>query len=64
MNKLKLKRLENDLTQSLLASISGISRNKIIEIEKGNYQNIKLKDMRLLADVINSSIEELFLGDD
>lgn len=64
MNKLKLKRLENDLTQSLLASISGISRNKIIEIEKGNYQNIKLKDMRLLADVLNSSIEELFLGDD
>ena len=64
MNKLKLKRLENDLTQSLLASISGISRNKIIEIEKGNYKNIKLKDMRLLADVLNSSIEELFLGDD
>lgn len=64
MNKLKLKRLENDLTQSLLASISGISRNKIIEIEKGNYQNIKLKEMRLLADVLNSSIEELFLGDD
>lgn len=64
MNKLKLKRLENDLTQSSLASISGISRNKIIEIEKGNYQNIKLKDMRLLADVLNSSIEELFLGDD
>lgn len=64
MNKLKLKRLENDLTQSSLASISGISRNKIIEIEKGNYQNIKLKDMRLLADVLNSSIKELFLGDD
>jgi len=58
-NKLKLARVENDLTQSELAERVGVTRQTIGLIEAGKY-NPTLKLCLMLARATGKSLDELF----
>ncbi len=58
-NKLKLARVENDLTQSELAEQVGVTRQTIGLIEAGKY-NPTLKLCLMLARATDKRLDELF----
>ena len=58
-NKVKLARVEYDLTQQQLAEKVGITRQTISLIEKGKY-NPTLKLCLEICYVVNKSLDELF----
>ena len=58
-NKLKLARVENDLTQSELAEQVGVTRQTIGLIEAGKY-NPTLKLCLMLARATGKNLDELF----
>lgn len=58
-NKLKLARVENDMTQSELAEQVGVTRQTIGLIEAGKY-NPTLKLCLMLARVTGKGLDELF----
>lgn len=57
---LKIERIKRGLTQKQLREILHFSPNKLVEIEKGNLDNIKVKDLRRIAAVFGLSVSELF----
>lgn len=58
-NKLKLARVENNLTQQELADAVGVTRQTIGLIEAGEY-NPTIKLCLLLARVTKKSLNDLF----
>jgi len=58
-NKLKLARVENNLTQQELADAVGVTRQTIGLIEAGEY-NPTIKLCLLLAKATKKSLDELF----
>ena len=58
-NRVKLARVEKDLTQQELADLVGVTRQTIGLIEAGKY-NPTLKLCFLLAYATDKSLEELF----
>jgi putative transcriptional regulator len=58
-NKLKLARVEKDLTQQELADKVGVIRQTIGLIEAGKY-NPTLKLCLLLSEATDKSLDELF----
>ena len=58
-NRLKLARVENDLTQERLAELVGVTRQTIGLIEAGKY-NPSLKICLLLAKYTGKTLDELF----
>jgi putative transcriptional regulator len=58
-NKLKLARVEKDLTQQQLADLVGVTRQTIGLIEARKY-NPTLKLCLLLAKVTGKNLDELF----
>ncbi len=58
-NKLKLARVENDLTQLELANQVGVTRQTIGLIEAGKY-NPTLKLCLMLARATDKRLDELF----
>ena len=58
-NKLKLARVEKDLTQQQLADLVGVTRQTIGLIEAGNY-NPTLKLCFMLATITDITLDELF----
>lgn len=63
MNKMKLARLEADLTQTQLAKQVNVTRQTIGLIEKGAY-NPSLNLCIAIAKVLNKTLDELFWEDD
>ena len=63
-NKLKLARVEKDLTQEQLADLVGVTRQTIGLIEAGKY-NPTLKLCLAMSRVLGKGLDELFwIGDD
>ena len=58
-NRVKLARVEKDLTQEQLADLVGVTRQTIGLIEAGKY-NPTLKLCLMLAKVTNKSLDDLF----
>lgn len=58
-NRLKLARVEKDLTQQELADLAGVTRQTIGLIEAGKY-NPTLKLCLLLTRITGKSLDELF----
>ena len=58
-NKVKLARVEFELTQQQLADRVGVTRQTISLIEKGKY-NPTLKLCLEICYVVNKSLDELF----
>ena len=58
-NRVKLARIEKNLSQEELATMIGVSRQTIISIEKGTYcPSTKLA--LILAAALDKTVEELF----
>lgn len=60
--RIKELRARYNLTQEDLAKKVGVRRETIVFLEKGKY-NPSLKLAHDVADVLNTSIEELFIFD-
>ncbi len=58
-NRVKLARIENDLTQAQLAERVGATRQTIGLIERGRY-NPSLKLCLAIARALNKTLDELF----
>ena len=58
-NRVKLARVEKNLTQEQLADLVGVTRQTIILIEAGKY-NPTLKLCLLIKKVTGKSLDELF----
>ena len=58
-NKVKLARVEKDLTQEELAERVGVTRQTIGLIEAGNY-NPTIKLCLLLSQVLGKSLDDIF----
>jgi putative transcriptional regulator len=58
-NRVKLARIENDLTQAQLAERVGVTRQTIGLIERGRY-NPSLKLCLAIAVTLNKTLDELF----
>jgi putative transcriptional regulator len=60
--KLKLARIENDLTQQELADKVGVTRQTIGLIEKGGY-NPTLNLCLRIAQALNKTLDQIFWED-
>lgn len=56
----KLARIKKRLTQDELCKIVRIGKKQLVEAEKGNYDNLKFKSMKKIANALDSTVEELF----
>jgi putative transcriptional regulator len=61
--KLKLARVENNLTQQDLADLVGVTRQTIGLIEKGGY-NPTLNLCLRIAKVLNKTLDQIFWEDE
>ena len=58
--KIKLRRIELGLTQDEFSKMTRIAKCRMVSLERGNYENLRLREMKKIAQVLNSTIEELF----
>jgi len=58
-NNLKVARAKLNLTQGALAEMTGVSRQAINNIEKGNFNPSTLLALKL-ARILESSVHDLF----
>ena len=58
-NRVKLARVENDLTQAQLAEKAGVTRQTIGLIEAGRF-NPSLKLCMAIAKALNKTLDDLF----
>lgn len=42
----------------------GISPNTLVAIEKGNIDNVKLGTLKKIAEILDSTVQELFLSEE
>ncbi|NRT78639.1 helix-turn-helix transcriptional regulator [Clostridium beijerinckii] len=59
----KIRRIMKKLSQKELAKVVGISNVTLVKIEKGNFDNVKFGTLKKIAELLDSSIEELFLSE-
>lgn len=60
--RLKIARLEKDLSQAELANLIGVTRQTIGLIEAGNY-NPTLKLCVAICQALDKTLDDLFWGD-
>ncbi|HDZ79255.1 MAG TPA: XRE family transcriptional regulator [Gammaproteobacteria bacterium] len=60
--EIKAVRKQKGITQQRLSKVSGIDQSSISRMENGK-QSISLKNLYLIADALEVSIESLFRGD-
>lgn len=57
--RIKIARIEKDMTQAQLAEAVGVSRQTMSAIEKGDY-NPTIKLCIAICKVLNKTLDELF----
>lgn len=58
--KVKIKRIIQGLSQKKLAELVGVSNVTIVKIEKGNIDNVKFGTLKKIAEVLETTVQELF----
>lgn len=58
--KVKLARIKKGFTQKELCQILKTSPKKLIDIERGNYDNVTKSLMEKIAYALDSNVQELF----
>ena len=56
----KIARIRKGMTQEELAIATGICRTIISRIENGDFTKLKFETMNKLAEVLDSTVKELF----
>lgn len=63
--RIKLGITQKQLREILLKKYSiGISPTTIVEIEKGNYARLSYDKMVAFADILDSTVQELFFSEE
>lgn len=62
--KVKIKRLDQDLTQMQLREKANVSLNTIVALEKGLIDGVRVGTLKKIARVLNSTVAELFFSDE
>ncbi|EES49204.1 helix-turn-helix domain-containing protein [Clostridium botulinum] len=60
----KICRIIQGLNQKQLAKKVGTSNVTIVKIEKGNIDNVKFGTLKKIAEVLGTSIQELFINEE
>lgn len=58
----KMARIKKGYTQEYVCGALRISRSTIVRIERGEYDNIKLGKAKEFAELLDSTVQELFLS--
>lgn len=58
--RVKLRRIELGLTQEEFSQKVNIARVRIVEVEKGRYENLRLREMKKIAEVLKTTVSDLF----
>ena len=58
--KVKLARIKKGFTQKELCQILKTSPKKLIDIERGNYDNVTKSLIEKIAYALDSNVQELF----
>lgn len=61
-SKLKIERIKQSKTQGDIAKAANICRTTISQIENGKLDNVQLGTLKKIAEVLNLTVEELFLS--
>ena len=61
--EVKIARIKKGMTQTQLREILKISSNKMVTIEKGEYDNLNLGLMKKISEILETPIQELFFQD-
>lgn len=56
----KIARIKTGLTQSELCKIVKTSPKKLVDIERGHYENVRKSLMERIAEATKSTVQELF----
>lgn len=59
----KIARIKKGLTQKELCKMVKTSPKKIVEIEKGNYDNVRIGLAKKIAKALDSTVTELFFNE-
>lgn len=62
-SKVKVERIKKGWTQSDLSKKTSVCRRTVSNIENGKFDNIKLGTLKKIAEILDSSIEELFFSE-
>jgi len=57
---LKMERIRRGMTQAELRKLTKLSPNKIVQIEKGNIENVRVRDLQCIAEAIGIPVCQLF----
>ena len=60
--KIKLKRIAKGWTQEDLSKKSGVSRNTIVKLEKGDIDGIRFGIIKKIAVALDTTVQELFFS--
>ncbi|MBU3203740.1 helix-turn-helix transcriptional regulator [Clostridium algidicarnis] len=67
--EVKIARVRRNITQIELRRLLkekhhlGISPNKVVAIEKGDYRGLKYHEMIAISKVLDTTVQELFFND-
>ena len=61
--KIRLKRIARGWTQEDLSRESGVSRNTIVKLEKGDIDGIRFGIIKKIAATLDTTVQELFFSD-
>ncbi len=57
---LKIERMRRGMTQAELRKRTRLSPNKVVQIEKGNIEDVRVRDLQRIAEVIGIPVCQLF----
>lgn len=60
--EVKIARIKKGFTQLQLCKIVKTSPKKLVDIEKGNYENVTKSLMERIAKALDSTVQELFFN--
>ena len=61
-NKIKMMRVEKDMTQEELAEKSGVSRATIVALENDDEKTTTTKTLLKIAKALDTTVDTLFFG--
>lgn len=61
---IKIARIKKGLTQAELCKMVKTSPKKLVEIERGNYDNVTKSLMERIAKALESTVQELFFSEE
>lgn len=62
--RVKIARIKCGLTQAELCKKIKMSPKKLCEVERGNLDILTLANMKAIAEVLNTDVQELFFSED